>query len=149
MMIGNRDGVVDRLEVQIKPFLVRLIIVGRDDEEPVGAGAFRMAGDGDRLAGIVRARAGDDRRARPRAARIVSVMTRPCSSWLSVGLLARRADGHEAMRSTFNLPIDQRAQCVIIDLSMGKRRDQGRHRPMKNRLYAHRIQSFPYASEPP
>ena len=57
----NADRVVDRLEVLVKPFLRRLIVIGGYDEHGIGAGAFGMPGKFDRLRGRVRARARYDR----------------------------------------------------------------------------------------
>ena len=40
---GDADGVVDRLEMPVKPLLARLVVIGRDDEQGIGAGFFRVA----------------------------------------------------------------------------------------------------------
>ena len=41
----DADGVVDRLEVLVEPFLGRLVVVGRDDQHGVGAGLLGVLGD--------------------------------------------------------------------------------------------------------
>ena len=81
----DADRVVDRLEVLVEPFLGRLVVVGRHDEERVGAGLLGMARELDRLGGDVRAGAGDTG-TRPFASSMQISTTRLCSSWLSVGL---------------------------------------------------------------
>jgi hypothetical protein len=43
--------------VLIQAFLCRLVVIGRDDEHGIGAGALGMAGKLDRLRGRIRARA--------------------------------------------------------------------------------------------
>ena len=54
------DRVVDGLEVLVKPFLRRLVVVGGHDENGVGAGALGVHRQGDRFGGVVRARSRDD-----------------------------------------------------------------------------------------
>ena len=81
----NADGVVDRLEVLVKPFLRRLVVVGRDHQHGIGAGLFGVLRELDRLVGRVRAGAGDHRHP---ALRLLDAPfdDLPCSSWESVGL---------------------------------------------------------------
>ena len=57
----NADGVVDRLEVLVEPFLGRLVVIGRHHQHGVGAGLLGVLRQADRLGGRVRARARDHR----------------------------------------------------------------------------------------
>ncbi len=57
----DADRVVDRLEVLVEALLGRLVVVRRDDQHRVGARLLRVTGEVDRLAGVVRAGAGDHR----------------------------------------------------------------------------------------
>ncbi len=81
----NADRVVDRLEVLVEPFLVGLVVVGRDHQHPVGAGLFGEAWR-DRSP---RRCCWSRRRRSPAPGRLPTSMqtstTRLCSSWLSVG----------------------------------------------------------------
>ena len=56
----DADGIVDRLEMAIEAALVRLVVIGGDHENGVGAGRLGMAGELNRLDRVVRPGAGDD-----------------------------------------------------------------------------------------
>ena len=94
----NADGVVDRLEMAVEPFLRRLVVIGRDDQHGVRAGLLGVTGQIDRLGGVVRARAGDHRHA---AARLVDADVDDATVLFmrQRRAFARRADGHQAMRA--------------------------------------------------
>ena len=65
----------DRAEVRLEHPLVGLVVVGRDDERGVGAQGRGAAGGLDRAAGVVGARARDDRDPARRRARFAPVST--------------------------------------------------------------------------
>ncbi len=64
----DADGVVDRLEMMVKALLVRLVVIGRNDQDAVRTGLFRVLRQLHRLVRVVRAGTGDDRHAALRLA---------------------------------------------------------------------------------
>src|SRR5215831_12767995 len=81
----DTDGVVDRLEMLVKPFLGRLVVIRRHHQHAIGAGLLGMLRQVDRLTGRIRPRARDTG-TRPRASAMHHSTTCLCSSWESVGL---------------------------------------------------------------
>ena len=86
-------------EMRVEAALARLVVIGRHDEQRVGADPLGILGEPDRLVGGVGTGAGDHRHAAGRQPRRSISTTRRCSSWLSVGDSPVVPDGHEAGRS--------------------------------------------------
>ena len=82
----DADGVVDRLVVLVEAFLVRLVVVGRDDQHARRRRPSRRGGRGrsPRACCSSRRRRSPARGPSPTSMQIST--TRLCSSWLSVGL---------------------------------------------------------------
>ena len=132
----NADRVVDGPEVLVEPFLGRLVVIGRDDEHGVGAGALGVQRERDCLGRVVRARPRDHRNP---AARFVDADVDGAPVFL-VGqrrALAGRSDRYEPMRPGGDLPVDQRAVGLLVDLAVLERGHQGRHRTVKLRPLVH------------
>ena len=133
---GDADGVVDRLEMPVKPLLARLVVIGRDDEQGIGAGFFRMAGERDRLGGVVGAGAGDHRHA---AARRVDA---PFHHLLVLVMgqgraFAGRPDRHEAVGAVLDLPFDMGAEGLLVDGAVLERRHQSGERAPQPPIASH------------
>ena len=119
----NADRVVDRLEVLVKPFLRRLIVIGCDDEDGIGAGAFGMPGKFNRLRGRVRARARYDRDP------ATGLLDAPFDDLfvLIVGqrrALPGRADRNQASGALGDLPIDEVAESFLVNRPVLERRHE-------------------------
>ena len=106
----DRDvgAVVDRLVVEIEPFLRRLVVIGRDHERAIGAGLLGVAGQLDGLGGRVRSGAGDHRHAAG------SRLDAELDDLLVLVMgerrrFARRPARHEPVRALVDLPLDQLA----------------------------------------
>ena len=119
----NADRIVDRLEVLIKPFLSRLVVIGRHHQHGIGAGLFGVLGERDRFLGGIGAGAGDDRNAALR------LLDAPLDHFvmLFVGqrrAFAGRADRNEPVGALGDLPIDQPAEGFLVDRAVVERRDE-------------------------
>ena len=132
----NADRIVDRPEMLIKPFLGRLVVIGRHDQHRVGAGLLGVAGELDRLVRVVRAGAGDHRHA---AARLVDADVDGAAVLLVAQrrALAGGADRHQPVRAGRDLPVDQSAERRLVDFPVLEGSDQGRHRSVKLRPLVH------------
>ena len=130
MMIGMPIALLTRLEVLVKPFLRRLVVIRGDDQDGVGAGPLGMAGERDRLGRVVRARPGNHRYAPARlvdadvdGALVLVVRQRRA--------FAGRADRNEPVRSGRDLPVDQGAIGGFVDRAILEGRHKRRHGSMK------------------
>ena len=132
----DADRIVHRLEVLVHPLLRGLVVVRRDDKHAVGADLLGVAGELKRLQRVVGTRAGDHLGASSRlrdadlddAAVLVVRQGRP---------RARRADRHEAVRALLDLPLDERAERVLVEGAGLERRHQRRDRAGEPCLRAH------------
>ena len=107
----------------VKAFLRRLIVIGSDDEDRVGAGAFGMLRKFDRLGGRVGTCAGHDRH--PAA----GLLDAPFDNFFVfvVGerrAFAGRADRNEPIGAFGNLPIDELAESFLVDCAVLERRHE-------------------------
>ena len=134
---GKTNGIVDRLEMAVEALLRRLIVIGRDDEKAVGAGAFRETRQFDRFLRIVRTRPGDD----GNAALGLADTGRDHFTMLLMrkrGTLPGRADRHKPMRAVDDLPIRQGAESRLVETAVLKRRDKRGEGTLESRLIPHR-----------
>ena len=119
----NADRVVHRLEMLVHAFLGRLVVIGRDHEHGVGAGLLGMAREFDGLGGRVGARARDHRNA---AARLIDA---PFDHLVVLvmrqgGALAGGADRNQTVGTFGNLPFDQVAETLFVELAVLERGHQ-------------------------
>jgi soluble lytic murein transglycosylase len=128
----NVDRLGDGLEMQIKPLLRRFVVVGRDDQHPVGAGARGMGGEIDRLARAVGARPGDHRH--PLGGRLDDDLDHPLVFVMAEGgRLAGRAHRHQPIGSLGDLPFHETPQRGLVDRAIGAhRRDQSDERSLEH-----------------
>ena len=132
----DADCVVDGLEMLVEAFLRRLVVIGRDDENGVRPAVLGMAAKLDRLRGVVGARARDHRNP---AARFVDADVHGAAVLLmgERRAFAGRPDRHQPMRAGRDLPVDQRAEGLLVDLAVLERGHQRRHRSVKLRPLFH------------
>ena len=123
--VVDDDWQVDRIgdggEVQVKPFLRRLVVVGRHDERRIRAGLLGMARQVDRLGRAVRSGAGDHRHAPARDG------NRDLHNPLVLGMRQRRrlaggAHRDHAVRALVDLPIDERGIGILVHRAVGPHR---------------------------
>ena len=88
-----------------EPFLVRLIVIRRDDQHAVGARLFGVLCQLHRLVRVVRAGAGDHRDAAFRLGD-ANLDHMPVFLVRQGRALASRPDRHQPMRATLDLPVD-------------------------------------------
>jgi len=104
--------------------LRRLIVIGRDDQQRIGADLFGMLGKLDGFAGIVRACAGDDRHA------LVGRFDAQFDDPFMLGMGKRRrftggADRHQAAGPLGDLPIHMGGKGLLVDgAAFGEGRDE-------------------------
>jgi len=109
----NANRVVDRLVVLVKAFLCGFVVIGGYDKHRIGAGAFGVAGQFDRLGGRVGARARYDR---DPAAGLVdtpfhNLVVFPVGQrWAFPG----RTDRNQAAGALGDLPINQVAEALFV-----------------------------------
>ena len=117
-------------------FRRRLVVVGRHDQRGVGPGLPRALNVLDRPAGIVRAAARDHR---DLAARLLDADAHHADHLFrrQRRALAGRAARDEPVGALLDLPLRQRAQSGLVDLSALEGRDQRHHRPVKLRHLPH------------
>ena len=145
---GDADRVVDGLEMLVKSFLRRLVVIGRDHQHRIGAGLLGVLGEFDRLVRVVGAGARDDRHA---SARLVDADVDDAAV-LGVAqgrALAGGADRHEPVRTRTDLPIDQRAERRLVEFAVLEGRHQRRHRAVKLRALLHSRSSVSRAAAAP
>ncbi len=137
----NFDVVVQRLEMLVQTFLGRLVVVGRNDQDGVGADGLGVVRQLERLMGVVGPRAGDHLDAA--GGLFDAELDDVAVLFHRQGRgLARRADRHQAVHARGDLIVDQLFKGLEIDAPVGER---GHHRgdhPMKQgilRLAWHRL----------
>ena len=110
---GQLHRVGDRGEVEEKPFLRRLVVVGRDHEAGVGAGLLGVAGEVDRLGGAVAARAGDHRN--PAARHLDADLDDALVLLMGEGrAFAGGADGDQPLGALRDLPLHQLGELLLV-----------------------------------
>ncbi len=115
----DADRVVDRLEMGVHAVLGRLVVIGRDDQDRVGADPLGMLGEPDRLGGAVRAGAGDDRD--PALDLVDRDLDDPLMFLMAQGrALARGPDRHDTVAAILDLPVDEFAKARFVDSSVFK-----------------------------
>ena len=131
----DADGVVDRPKVLVEPFLRRLVVIRRHDQDRVGAGVLRVAGERNGLLGGVRARTRDHRHATFRlfdtpfddlAVLLVSASDSRRSS--------RRGRGHSCPRRSAGL---ESAKSLLVDRTVAEGGDERGERAPEARLGSH------------
>ena len=128
------DGVVNRLEMLIEPFLRRLVVIGADDQRRIGAGLLGLPRQLDRVLGRVRAGSGNDRNPLPLATSTHSV-DQPLL--LVIGerrRFAGRAARHQSVRALADLPGHMLLKGGLVQLVVAKRRDQRDERSLEHRF---------------
>ena len=120
----------DRLEVGDDPALRRLVVVRRDDQEPVGAELVRRLGQVDRMRRRIRAGAGDDGRA------VADGLDRRADQVEPLGVLegralARRAGDDDPVGAVVDEVLRKPLEGVEVDRAVGaeRRHDRGEHAP--------------------
>ena len=134
----DSDRVVDGLEVTVEPLLGRPVVIGRDDQDRVGADRFGVAREGDRVDGRVRARTGHDRHP---ALRLLDTQLDDALVLLmgQGGALARRPDRNQAVGAALDLPGDEAAELVLVEDPVPERGHERRERaPQAARRRRHR-----------
>jgi len=119
----DADSVVHGLEVLVEPFLRRLVVVGRDHEQRVGAGFLGVPGEVDRLGRVVGTGAGDH------GDTALRLGDRPFHNLLVLVMAERRAlaggaDRHQALRALGDLPGDMLAHRRLVGRAVLERRHQ-------------------------
>ena len=118
------DRIADGFEMAEKAFLAGLVIVGGNDQNGIRADLFGMAGEVDRLGGVVRSRARHHRHPAPRLGDAdlddpSMLVVAKCRAF------ARGAAGHQPVRAALDLPIDQGPESRLIDAATAERGHQG------------------------
>ncbi len=109
----------------VETALVRLVVIGCDDEHRIGAGALGMHGEVDGFMGIVRARAGDDRRAA--RSRLDADLDDPLVFVMAQRRrFARGPDRNQAFRPFGHLPVDEGAESRLVERTRGVERGNKR-----------------------
>ncbi len=129
----NLNMVVQGFEMLIQTFLRRLVVIGRDNENSIGADGLGVMRQLQHFGGVVRARAGDH--------------LDPAGGFFDAALhqvavffhaqrrgLARRADRHKAVHTRGDLILDQTLEGGEIDAAVGERRHHRGDHPVKQRL---------------
>ena len=134
MMIGRSTAVVDRLEMLIKAFLRRLVVIGADNQRRIGARLLGLPGQLDRVLGRVRAGSGNDRD--PLALGDLDAQAdQPLL--LVIGesrRFAGRAARHQSVGSLVDLPSHMLLKRAFVQLVVAKRRDQRDERSLEHRF---------------
>ncbi len=133
---GDSDGVVDRLEVLVEPFLGRLVVVRGDDQHGGGTGLFGMLRQFDRLAGRVRPGARNHRHA------AFGLLDAPLHHLPVLLVRERRALAGGAHRNQpigalGDLPIDQVAERLLVQRAVAEGSDERGERALEARLDGH------------
>ena len=115
----NADGIIDRLEVLIKPLLRGLIVIRRHHQHGIGTAILRVPRELDRLLRRIRPRACDHGNPAPR------LLHTPTDDLLVFLVRERRAfsggaDRHEAIGSFGDLPIDQTAKSLLVERAVAE-----------------------------
>ncbi|MCY1238009.1 hypothetical protein D9M72_507270 [compost metagenome] len=125
------DCRIDRTEMLIDAFLCRLVVVGRNDQQRIGAGRLRVTAKVDRLFGAVRASSGDDRNAP--FCNVHGHFDQPLVFGMRKGrALAGRPAGHYAVAAFRDLPLYQRPEGLFVDHAVEKWRDERRNRSFEH-----------------
>ena len=132
----DADRVVHRLEVVDHALLGRLVVIGRDHQHGVGAGLLAVPRKRDRLRRRVGAGAGDHRH--PAA----GLIDAPLHHLVMLRMRQRRAfaggpTGNEAVGALGDLPLDEVAERLFVELAVAKRRHQSGERPPELSVSCH------------
>ena len=123
----DADRIVDRLEMRVHACLGRLVVIGRDDQDRVGAHLLGMPRERDRLGGTVRPGARNHRDPAPDL--VHRDFDDPFMFLVAQGrALARGSDRNETVGSILDLPVDEFAKARLVHrpvLERGHERGDG------------------------
>ena len=131
MKIGIATASATAREMRLHAALVRLVVVGRNDQHRVGASLFGMHGKIDRLGGVVGAGACNDWHPAARD------LDRHLDDVFVLVMAKRRrfagcADRHQAAAALVDLPFDEIAERLLVEsCRIREWRDQRGDRPAK------------------
>ena len=120
---GDGHFVVDGLEMLEDAFLRRLVVVGGDEQDGIGADALGVLGKADGFDGIIGTRTGDDGHA------ALDLIHADADGGFVFGMahgggFAGGAAGNDAVHTLFDLPFDVGAIGFFVDSAVLERRDQ-------------------------
>ena len=106
----------------VQALLGRLVVIGRDHEDAVGADLLGVLAQADRLGGGIGAGAGDHRHAA--GSRLDHQLDHALVLGVGQGRrLAGGADRDQTVGPLLDVPLDQRAERRLVDPAIAERRD--------------------------